>query len=64
MGELLLQLADPLGLSGAAFQGIGEIGLQRLPAGPGGEDESARNRQHEGEPNNQRAPPRLSHNPM
>lgn len=31
-------------------------------AGPGGEDESARDRQHEGEPNRQRAPPRFAHN--
>jgi hypothetical protein len=35
--------------------------LPRLPACPGGEDESARDRQQEGEPNSQRAPPRLSH---
>jgi hypothetical protein len=34
----------------------------RPPAGPGGEDESACERQHEGEPNSQRAPPRFSHN--
>jgi hypothetical protein len=36
--------------------------LPRPPAGPGGEYESARNRQHESEPNSQRAPPRFSHN--
>jgi hypothetical protein len=36
--------------------------LARLPAGPGGEDDSARDRQDEGEPNNQRAPPRFPHN--
>ena len=29
VGELLLQLADPLGLSSAAFQRIGKIGLHR-----------------------------------
>src|SRR5664279_676030 len=34
VGELLFQLADPLGLSGAAFHGIGQIGLQCLPACP------------------------------
>ncbi|HEY1207421.1 MAG: hypothetical protein ABSH46_14460 [Bryobacteraceae bacterium] len=32
------------------------------PAGSGGEEKNARDRQHEGEPNSQRAPPRLSHN--
>ena len=36
--------------------------LPHPPAGPGGEDESTRDRQHEGEPDNQRAPPRFSHN--
>jgi hypothetical protein len=35
--------------------------LLRPPAGPGGEDESARERQREGEPNRQRSPPRFSH---
>jgi hypothetical protein len=29
--------------------------------GPGSEEEGARNRQQEGEPNNQRVSPRLSH---
>jgi len=32
------------------------------PAGPVGEDESARDRHQEGDPNRQRAPPRLAHN--
>ena len=32
-----------------------------LPAGPGGEDESASDRQHEDEPNSQRPPPCVSH---
>ncbi len=36
--------------------------LPRQPPGPEGEDESARDRQQEGETNNQRAPPRFSHN--
>jgi hypothetical protein len=36
--------------------------LLRPPAGPGGEDESARERQREGDPNRQSAPPRFSHN--
>jgi hypothetical protein len=31
---------------------------------PGGEKECARDRQQEGEPNNQRASPHFSHNPM
>jgi hypothetical protein len=34
-----------------------------LPAGPGGEYESARDRQQEGEPNSQSALPRFAHNP-
>ena len=33
-----------------------------LPAGPVGEDESARDRQYEGDPDHQRASPRLAHN--
>ena len=41
---------------------IFRVDLPRPPAGPGGEDESARDRQHEGEPNSQRAPPRFPHN--
>ena len=32
------------------------------PAGPVGEDESARDRDYEGQPNSQRALPRLPHN--
>jgi hypothetical protein len=36
--------------------------VPRLPAGPVGEDESARDRQYEGDPDRQRAPPRLAHN--
>jgi len=36
--------------------------LPRPPAGPGGEDESACDRQHEGEPNSQCALPRFPHN--
>jgi hypothetical protein len=36
--------------------------LPHLPAGPEGEDESARDRQYEGKPNSQRTPPRFSHN--
>jgi hypothetical protein len=36
--------------------------LPHPPACPGGEDKGARDRQHEGEPNNQRAPPHFSHN--
>jgi hypothetical protein len=35
--------------------------LPGAPAGPGGEDESTGDRQQEGEANNQRAPPRFSH---
>jgi len=35
--------------------------LARLPASPGGEDDSARDSEHEGEPDSQRAPPRFSH---
>ncbi len=35
--------------------------MPRPPAGPVSEDESARNRQHEGQPKSQRAPPRLPH---
>ena len=35
--------------------------LPRLPAGPGGEDESSSDRQHKGQPNRQRPPPRFSH---
>jgi hypothetical protein len=35
-----------------------------MPVGTGGEDEGARDRQQEGEPNNQRASPHFSHNPM
>ncbi|MGA1996187.1 MAG: hypothetical protein ABSH45_10455 [Bryobacteraceae bacterium] len=35
-----------------------------LPAGPEGEDKSARDRQQEGEPNNQRAAAGFSHNPI
>jgi len=34
----------------------------RLPAGPVGEDESARDRHHEGDPDRQRTPPRIAHN--
>ncbi|SPE35652.1 hypothetical protein SBA6_480007 [Candidatus Sulfopaludibacter sp. SbA6] len=41
---------------------ICRVDLPRPPTGPGGEDESARTRQHEGKPNSQRAPPRFSHN--
>lgn len=41
---------------------ISRADVAQPPAGPGGEDDSARDRQHEGEPNSQRAPPRLSHN--
>ena len=33
----------------------------RLPPGPGGEDEGARDRQHEGQPNRQRPAPCFSH---
>ena len=36
--------------------------LPRMPAGPEGEDESAGDRQNEGEPNRQHTPPRFSHN--
>ena len=36
--------------------------LPRLTAGPGGEDESARDRQYKGQPDRQRTPPRLAHN--
>ena len=36
--------------------------MPHLPAGPVGEDESARDRHHEGKPNRQRAPPRFAHN--
>jgi len=32
------------------------------PAGPVGEDESSRDRHHEGQPNRQRAPPSFAHN--
>jgi len=35
--------------------------LPRVPAGPVGEDESARDRQQKGEPNSQHALPRFSH---
>jgi hypothetical protein len=35
--------------------------LPRPPARPGGEDESARDRQHEGERNSQSAPPCFAH---
>jgi len=35
--------------------------MPRPPAGPVGEDKSARDRQHEGQPKSQRAPPRLPH---
>jgi len=41
---------------------IGRVDLARPPSGPGGEDESAPQRQHEGQPDKQRAPPRFSHN--
>jgi hypothetical protein len=36
--------------------------VPRPPAGPVGEDESARDRQHESETHNQRALPRFTHN--
>ena len=36
--------------------------LPRVPAGPGGEDESTGDRQQEGEANSHSAPPRFSHN--
>jgi hypothetical protein len=36
--------------------------VARPPPGPRGEDESARDRQHEGESNSQSAPPRFVHN--
>jgi hypothetical protein len=36
--------------------------VPRLPAGPVSEDESARDRDYEGQPNSQRALPRLPHN--
>jgi len=45
------------GLNGLIFG----ADLAHLPAGPGGEDERASDRQHEGQPNSQRAPPRFSH---
>ena len=35
--------------------------VPRPPAGPVSEDESSRDGQHEGQPNSQRAPPRLPH---
>jgi hypothetical protein len=35
--------------------------LPRVPAGPGGEDESTGDRQQKGEANSQRTPPRFSH---
>jgi len=35
--------------------------MPRPPAGPVSEDESSRDGQHEGQPNSQRAPPRLPH---
>jgi len=35
--------------------------VPRLPAGPGGEDESSGDRQHEGQPNRQCPPPGFSH---
>ena len=41
---------------------IGRVDLSRPPTGPGGEEESARDRQHEGEPNSQYSPPRFPHN--
>ena len=37
------------------------VELPRLPGGPGGEEDSARDRQQKGEPNSQRAEPRFSH---
>ena len=39
------------------------VEVARLPAGPGGEDDRARDRQQEGEPDSQRALPRFSHDP-
>ena len=36
--------------------------LPHPPAGPGSEDETAGDRQHEGEPNSQYSPPRFPHN--
>jgi len=41
---------------------IGRADLTRPPVGPGAEDDRARHRQHEGEPNSQCAVPRLPHN--
>src|SRR5664279_3554337 len=35
--------------------------LPRVPAGPGGEDDSTEDRQQEGEANSHSAPPRFSH---
>ena len=43
---------------------IFRVNVPRPPAGPVGEDESTRDRQHEGDSNRQRAPPRLAHNSM
>ena len=37
------------------------VELPRMTVGAGGEEKSARDRQQEGEPNNQRVPPRFSH---
>jgi hypothetical protein len=44
-----------------AYRLICQTDLPRMPAGPVGEDESARNRKQKGEPENQQAPPRFSH---
>jgi hypothetical protein len=41
---------------------IGCVDLTHPPTGPGAEDDGARHRQQEGEPNGQCAPPRFPHN--
>ena len=41
---------------------IGRVDLPCSPAGPGAEDDRARHRQHEGEPNSQGALPCFPHN--
>jgi hypothetical protein len=44
-----------------AYRLVCRTDLPRARAGPVGENESAGNRKQEGEPKNQRAPPRFSH---
>jgi hypothetical protein len=61
VGGDMVRVGDKWNRHPAANGFIFRADVPRVPAGPVGEEESARNRQQEGEANSQCAPPRCSH---